>query len=374
MNAPDMRWRDYAMFRGHPDAPGFWQRHLGSRERNLLFVLGKGFDARMCSGVELVMDAGGRGRRDVVAIEYREGPTSPSVEFADRVERNWAALVAAVGTRGAIRTHPMECLTTEGRRVTSQAARDIAVSSAFIDGYTDVVVDVSAMPRSVYYPFLARLLHWVDSLPASAPAVNLHVLVAEDPALDEATQQVGVEEKAEFMASFTGGFAEEAVQTPKVWLPLLGKDCATQFDRILDLDKWDEVCPVLPSPARDPRRGDDIVIQFQRRLFDDLRLDPRDFLYASEHNPFEVYRRVRSAVLHYNRVFQLLGGCKVALSALSSKLMSIGPLLVAYELKRANFDIGVAHVECQGYSPPAGLAPRPEVFSLWIAGECYAAS
>src|SRR5439155_3862627 len=127
---------------------------------------------------------------------------------------------AAVGSRGQIRTHAVDCVSPEGRRVTSQAARAIVTSPAFFGGYTDVVVDVSAMPRSVYYPLLARLLYWLDARPPGSEPINMHVLVADDPALDEATRQVGVEEKGEFMASFTGGFAEEAVQTPKVWIPL----------------------------------------------------------------------------------------------------------------------------------------------------------
>ncbi len=114
-----------------------------------------------------------------------------------------------------------------------------------------------------------------------------------------------------------------------------------------------------PLAGAEPRRGDDIVVEYQRELFDELRLDPRGFLYASEDNPFEVYRQVRAAILHYNDVFKLLGGCKVALSALSSKLMSLGLLLVAYELKRAAYNIGVAHIECQGYSLPAGAPARP---------------
>jgi hypothetical protein len=173
------------------------------------------------------------------------------------------------------------------------------------------------------------------------------------------------------MASFGGGFDEEATQTPRVWIPLLGEDRLTQFDRILDLVKPDEVCPVLPCPSRNPRRADDIVIEYRQTLFDELRLDPREFLYASEHNPFEVYRGIRAAVLHYESVFRLLGGCKVALSSLSSKLMSLGVLLVAYELKQTGRSVGVAHVECQGYTMDAP-GTNPELVSLWLAGECYA--
>ena len=69
----------------------------------------------------------------------------------------------------------------------------------------------------------------------------------------------------------------------------------------------------------------------------------------SELNPFEVYRRLRGAVLRYSDVFGILGGCRVAISPMSSKLMSLGALLVAYELKACGYRVGVAHVDAQGY-------------------------
>jgi hypothetical protein len=256
--------------------------------------------------------------------------------------------------------------------VGSRNAANLFISPDPLRPYSDVVVDVSAMPRGVYFPLIARLLYLLDEWPADGPAPNLHVLVAEDPGLDSRIREEGIDEAADFLYSFEGRFNQEATASfPKVWIPLLGENRVTQFDRIYDLVKPDEVAPVLPSPSRNPRRADDVVIQYRELLFDQLGIDPRDFLYASEQNPFEVYRQVRKAVLHYREVLGLLGGCKFALSALSSKLMSLGPLLVAYELKRAGMDVGVAHIECQGYRI-ASPDSNPEIVGLWLSGECYA--
>ena len=63
------------------------------------------------------------------------------------------------------------------------------------------------------------------------------------------------------------------------------------------------------------------------------------------------------------------------LTALSSKLMSLGPLLVAYELKPDNL-VGLAHVASHGYQfePPQVNEPdrrTSEMFGLWLAGEYY---
>jgi hypothetical protein len=44
----------------------------------VLFVLGKGFDPRMCLGLAALMQAGGAGRRHVLSVTLEEGPLSPS--------------------------------------------------------------------------------------------------------------------------------------------------------------------------------------------------------------------------------------------------------------------------------------------------------
>ena len=364
------RWEQYLLLRGQR-VNEFWKEHL-SASRDVLLIIGRGFDPRMCMGLEVLLEAGGQGRRDVVGLDFREGPMSPSLDHKERVEKNWATVTAAVGSQGGIKVCPVEFWSPEGRRISSQSARDLFDSEKAFAAYTDVVVDISSMPRSVYFPLIARILYLLDHQPDSREAVlNLHVLVAEDPGLDASIREEGIDEKADFMAAFSGGFDEEAIQTPKVWLPMLGENRLTQFDRIHDRVKPDEICPVLPSPSRDPRRADEIVINYRERLFDQHRLDGRDFIYAAERNPFEVYRQLRRALKRYDEVFNLLGGCRVAISPLSSKLMSLGALLVAYELKEQGPQVGICHIEGQGYAL-AGEPPEAELFGLWLAGECDA--
>ncbi len=96
------------------------------------------------------------------------------------------------------------------------------------------------------------------------------------------------------------------------------------------------------------------------------------FFQSAEQNPFEVYRQIHQTVKHYNEALKPLGGCKVAISALSSKLLSIGALLAAYELKGAKFSIGIANVEAQGYQIEGDTESiKAELFTLWLIGDCY---
>lgn len=364
------RWQNPVLDRG-PALAGFWRSHLAEFERNVLLVVGRGFDPRMCYGTQLLFAAGGRGRRDIHLIHFADDNTPLPGEQQALMAENWAGLQAAVGDRGAIAERRVVPRTDDGRRVGSRNAANLYSSLAEIAGYTDVVVDISAIPRGLYFPLLARLLYLIDDAgPGNGP--NLHVLVAEDPDLDARICEEGVDESADFLYSFEGRFTQEATADyPRVWIPLLGEGRVTQFDRLYDLIKPDEIAPVLPSPARNPRRGDSILTEYRAVLFDQLRIDPRNILFASEANPFDVYRQIRLAVLHYHRVLGLLGGCKVALSALSSKVMSLGALMVAYECRQPGIHVGVAHIESQRYTLPS-RDHAPELLGLWLAGECYA--
>ena len=269
----------------------------------------------------------------------------------------------------------------DGRRIGSRSAAAIFDSLADFGGYTDIVIDISSMPRSVYFPLIAKALYLLDetTLDVMERKPNLHVCVSEDPGLDIRIRDEGVDETATYVHPFSGRLEMEATAgQPKIWIPLLGEGQETQLERIYNLiDVPDEICPVLPFPTLNPRRGDNLILEYRDLLFDRLRIEPRNIIYASEWNPFEVYRQIRRTILHYREVLGPIGGCRTVLSALSTKLLSVGALLVAYELKQVKVDVGIAHVGSQGYIMDDDLGAQgpqtpSELFGLWLAGECYA--
>jgi hypothetical protein len=371
-NVP-MRWRDYILVRDG-EFSSFWKAHFAERTRSVLFVCGKGFDPRTCIAIRTIAELANGALTETMALEYDESEGALNQVLRDKAASNWKEMEGLIAGKGLSTSHKITFRTADGRRVGARNAANVFIEEARLSAFSDIIVDISAMPRSVYFPLIARLIYFYDVLKRKQkPAPNIHVVVAEDPVLDCQIREEGVDETASFLHPFEGEFNREATgQQPKVWIPVLGEGRTTQFDRIYDLVKPDEVCPVLPSPSRNPRRGDDIVTEYRDLLFDQLRLDPRNIIYSSEYNPFEVYRQIRKAAIQYHDVLGLIGGCKIALSALCSKLMSLGVLLVGYELKAANsLQIGVAHIECQGYDMPDSVVPNPQPVGLWLAGECY---
>jgi hypothetical protein len=375
-----MRWQNYFL-QQDGELSQFWQKQLAARERNILCVLGKGFDPRMCDGLELILRAGGTGRRDVRLIEFDEGATSPSQNYKAWVEHNLDRAKKLTAGKGDVSEKIIAMRSTEGRRIESHSALAVFQDLADFADYSDIVVDISAMPRAVYFPLIGKILHLVDSgmgTKTRSQVPNFHLLVAESPELDASIREEGVEDDAGYVHPFTGGLEREsAAYLPKIWLPLLGEGQALQFQKIHDLVTPDEICPVLPSPSRDPRRADNLVMEYRELLFDRLRVEPGNFIYAAERNPFEVYRQLRDSIMDYKRALTPLGGSKFVISALCSKLMSVGAMLAAYELRSSNIGVGVAHVPCHGYvidNVPEAVSAKSnaEIFGLWLVGECDA--
>jgi len=371
-------WGEYVLTKG-PCAEEFWQSHLRARPRHILFVLGEGFDPRMCVGVDTVLKAGGTGQRDCVLIRYDEGADSASKAYHLEVESNTRHLTQAIegSGRGHIRPQEITMWSNDGRRVGAVEAVRAFADSALLAHYSDVVLDISALPRGMFIPILNKLLG--VCLNHSADKKNLHVLVAEDVDLDARIVEEGIDEDASYIPGF--GAEIDMVSSagmPKLWIPVLGENQAAQLQRIRELVAPDETCPMVPFPSTFPRRGDSLLLtpEYCRLFFDDLHIDPSNVLYAHEQNPFQVYRQLGEVVRRYHRAFEPLGGCRAVFSALSSKLLCLGVILAAFELKRTDYIVGMAHVDTKGYriqdpKKKRGQAMNRELVHLWICGECY---
>jgi hypothetical protein len=74
----ELRWKVPYMARGN-EYFSFWQDYLSS-PRNLLLIVGRGFDPRMNSALESIIQMGGEGLRDSLLIEFNEGYRTPSAQ------------------------------------------------------------------------------------------------------------------------------------------------------------------------------------------------------------------------------------------------------------------------------------------------------
>lgn len=250
----------------------------------------------------------------------------------------------------------------------------------WVEDYTDIIVDVSALPRLVYLTLLNMLLQRLvrpDSETPLGSEVNLHVVYAEAAAIDSAIAKYEIDTELAPIQNLVIRLDEEAsLNWPIIWFPVLAEDVLEQLTRIGERTNPGEICPVLPVQSVNARRSDDIIQNLGELLFDRFNVDNRDILRATEWNPFQLYRSLMATMARYEESLRLFGGARFVLSPLSSKGLSIGCLLAAFE-KRATGDrtkvrVGMAHVESKRYDASKVPAnPAYELISAWLAGECY---
>lgn len=368
-----MRWADYVLKRGEEVGP-FWADLLRGQSRNVLFILGRGFDPRMCLGLESVMGAGGDGRRDCLLVHFENGQRVSRRE-TDLIEQNLRKLESLLGSTRTMAAARIEMREDRIRSVASPNTRRVFLEQVDVGSYDDIVVDVSAMPRVIGLTGIAVLLKRLDDLAEqTGRVVGLHVMVAENPTLDQKIGKDTEREMTEIVGFSSRPGEQSTAAIPLIWLPILGEGRKPHIQRLHEKLNPNEICPVLPSPSRNPRRGDDIVLEYRELLFESRAVEPTNIVYAAEQHPFEAYRQIYRTIERYNTVLEPIGGVRSVVSPLSSKLLSLGALLACYELKEERqFRVGISWVESRNYRMPDEEIDVSDVepFSLWMAGECY---
>lgn len=372
------RWENY--FLSKKDGfHKFWESYL-EQEKNILFVVGIGFDPRACLCSQAILEKNGTGKRDFIVVNIVEGKNSPSQDYRYEVEKNKEELERLVKPKGQITYKITQMENTDGYPIGPREAASIFKDASDFNDYTDIVVDISSLPLNIYLPLIGKILFILDNeKPVNDKIIpNLHVTVAENTVIDKSIKKSELYDEASYLYGFSGSL--ETISTeeePTIWMPILGEGQDVQIELISNFISPKEICPVLPFPSINPRRGDDLVLEYRELWRERLSIESRNIIYAAEQNPFELYRQLQRAIEHYREALSPLGKCKFAISSLSSKLMSMGVFLVAYEEGISKKQkVGIAYVESKGYSMKKGASSDINVnscdlFSLWLFGECY---
>ena len=369
-------WEDYFIVRGERCSE-FWKEYLDRRkEHKIFFIMGVGFDSRSTIGLETIINAKAK---DIacLAIKIEEGSDSPSKELEELVDANYNRIKELLSSANlATKTVKMF---EDGRRVGPHEIIRLLNDSSMVNltVFTDIVLDVSALPRCLFFLTITELLSIIDrnKLPT-----NFHVMVAENSELDKEIKQEALDENAYPFPGFERATSAEYLEgIPKIWIPILGEDREYHLEKIYEEVKPEEICPMLPFPAKNPRRCDDLIKEYYEFLFDSISVEPRNFIYAAENNPFGVYRKIIYTAQRYSKSLKpLSGSVKMILSCLSSKIMTIGAAIAAYELRRYKYYVAVWHLDARGYSLSEdtrknleAVTEKSELFSIWLAGECF---
>jgi hypothetical protein len=231
-----------------------------------------------------------------------------------------------------------------------------------------VVVDISSLPSAIFF---ALIRAWLVERNAD---LQLQVVAAENHQLDDLILDSGTL-APQFLPGFNQhGSLEELQHGTRIWIPVLGHGRLAQMEAISNAFTPHDICPVVPFPAPDPRRGDTLIAEYGVLLFDTLNVDAQKFIYADGSNPFDLYKVLMTISDLYKRALRPLGEPVIVPSTHGSKLLSLGVLLGAFE---ADLSVVNAGAPVSTLSDDAddesirALAAESQQTCLWLAGEPY---
>lgn len=388
-----MLWDHYVFRRGNA-VHDLWDDLMTDRPVDLLYIAGRGFDIRAQTVMrEFVTGQRGSGRKTARAKLLMLG--FEGYELDDSImkltEENAAALEALFSPLGSAETITIAVPDGEDEASPSDTLRQrVKAVLDEVDGKTDIILDVSSLPRATYLALLTNILHKLVPTkdvatdkphPLYANGVNFHVLVAEDAHLDG---QIRAEDPSNDLVMIPGFItawqAESQQDRPLVWFPVLGENRVNQLQKIIDsalIPMEAEVCPVVPHPSKDPRRADNLLVEYRGPLFDSRKTPTSNILYAHESHPFEAYRQLLGAMRRYENSMSIMGGCRLVMTPLGSKLITLGAGLACFEMRpsdwNARYGVAIPHAEPRRYlaSVESLRQSMPEISLLLLTGQAY---
>jgi hypothetical protein len=319
-----LRWEDYVLASGAEEVSKLWSAALALAHR-VTFVLGVGFDPRALVALKSLLT---QVRNQAVRVVRLGLPSAEDDDLTRELIQANDRCLRELAQSGVVEVE----LIAYPEGVESQAAglnMSRQIQSSGVIGEKDlVVIDVSGLPSTVYFPVIGGLLKASD---VQGLQRDLQVVVCENPELDRIILEEGVASPGPIRGFGQGLNPDGPSGVTRVWVPVVGEHQEPYIRSIFEFLAPNETCPVLPFPAMNPRRGDDLLIELRRLIFESIEVEPRNFIYADERNPFDLYRGLCRLSDRYTKTLMPVGNVTVVTSVHGSKVMSVGALLAAYE-------------------------------------------
>jgi hypothetical protein len=339
----------------------FVDEYFGASDRRCLLVAAAGFDPRSRRITEILSYALGDRLEALFIREERGKPASGLLLAADENQRELEKLVARC-TVVNVDIFGDDDAPVAGARIVKTLA-DYTVGS----GITDIVLDITAMSIGICFPAARLLLERCEA----DPDLAFHLMISSNPELDD---QITSEPGGRAMAvrGFPGtDNSSSSLETARIWVPQLARAKAAALDEIgRAVGECYRICPILPFPARDPRRADVLMAEYRSVLVDEWQVDPRDMVYVSERNPLDCFRTLSTLARRYRQAVEEVFAPSIVVSPTGSKVIAAGALMAALE-----HELTVQYVETVRYDfdpdAPAPIIAAEHLVHLLLAGPAY---
>lgn len=384
-----MLWKQYVFRRG-AQVNDMWDSQFDRAPVRLLYIAGRGFDYREQAVIKAFVEScqsSGRtvDRADLLLVGFEGYQLSEELE--KQTEENAEALQEVFSVLGPATRLEIGFSAAGEDDISANNALRMGTGDVLklVTDQTDIILDVSSLPRVVYLALMTGILQKLipDKTAPNALSlsnINFQVLVAEDAALDAEILSEDPSNDLVLIPGFSSALHAESVQDwPLVWFPILGERRMNQLQKVMDsaIPNYAEICPVLPHPSRDLRRADRLLVEYKLPLFDKRQTPTGNILYAHEAHPFEAYRQLLEAMQRYRDSMRIIGGCRLVVTPLGSKLITLGAGLACFEMRPSRMEedyvvaIPYAHPTRYVASTTSLRASKPDICALVLTGDAY---
>jgi hypothetical protein len=359
------RWED-CIVNHEGEVETFIADYFKAVERRCLFVGGAGFDPRCLAFPRLLATPLGDRLKCVLLREIRP---DPQTELTKRADQNIDDLGKLVKDRQILDVPVLAA--DDGAVIGGRRATEVMMNIS-LSGYTDVVLDLSALSVGISFPVARYLL---EAACSQTPHLNVHLVVMSNAGVDDAIRSIP-SDYVDPVHGFSGRLdLEESADQPKIWMPALasckGPALQVTYTKLRDPVV---VCPIIPLSQRDPRASDKLLLEFENELHEIWEVEANNIVYAIEDDPMDLYRTITSIYHRFTQVFEDIETSHVVLTPSGSKTLAIGALLAAIE-----HNLPVRYVEVVGYTVDWSLVDQAQPkngrpIHLWFAGDaCFQA-
>lgn len=350
------------------EVQSFFKEHFSDEKRTCILIGGAGFDPR---SAELVKHLSGLLGQRLRAHLVKEERPEPDPELVRRADDNLKAI------KGYCKNLKVEEINIFAEDNAVVGGRNIirSLSGIALENFTDVVIDMSALSMGVSFPIVSYVYERVRTLEGN---INVHLAVISNPELDALITSAPndrVSDVRGFDRRQLFGEDDKAL----LWLPQPSESKQNVLRMIHTDVSPHDTCPILPFPSEDPKKGDRIAYNvfdsihtdWGGPLENDWGLDPKNFVYADERKPLDIYRTILRIDDERTPVFETFGGSIIILSPLGSKIPAIGALMAALERK-----FPVVYVEALAYNvdwirAEAVQSSNSRIAHVWLYGDAY---
>jgi hypothetical protein len=335
--------------------------YFADASRRVLLVAAAGFDPRSRRISQML--AGILGNR-LSAVFIREERPRASEALIKQADENETALKAIIPDCTIFR---VDVFADDGAPVGGSRIVSLLGQHPVADEVTDVILDLSALSIGIGFPAARMLLEDCEAVSNR----SFHLMIVSNPEMDDRISSVP-SSRAGSVKGFSPPIDAQGQGLAQVWIPQLARGRASALTQIgAAIQRRYKICPLLPFPARNPRRADDLLAEYRTELVNEWEVDPRDVVYASERNPLDCYRTLSMLKIRFDRTMKGTYEPRMVLSPVGSKVLAAGALMAAIE-----HDMAVQYLETESYlfdRPEPTPADLPDMtVHLILSGPLYA--